>query len=185
MRRSARARAAEWPSRLRRARGPLLRLSALAGLACLAVLGLAEVEELRGELAFARFLHLRATAELALEARRPEESARAVQQASAEAELILLFGQGNAEALNVLAETCISWSAEQHLDPMLRLRAAERAVTAAALAVRAAPSDWSPWLRLARALAALGLTRRANVCLERACELAPPGSRPDIVLAEG
>ncbi|GAH75522.1 unnamed protein product, partial [marine sediment metagenome] len=68
----------------------------------------------------------------------------------------------------------------EELDPLLRLRLAEKAVRSAALAVRAAPSDYEPWLWLARTQASLGLWEQGERCLERAKELAPTGQRLEL-----
>ena len=87
----------------------------------------------------------------------------------------MLFNRGSADALHTVSATCMLWSADEDLDPLLRLRLGEKGVTAAALAVRAAPSDYEPWLLLARAQASLGLWEQARKCLARAQELAPPG----------
>lgn len=144
----------------------------MAALAALVVLVLAEVTELRGELAFARFYRMK---QLAEKSRYPADLTKAVQSASAEAELVMLFGGRNPDALWEVIVSCLRWSGREELDPLLRLRLAEKAMRAATLAVRAAPSDYEPWLWLARAQAALGLAEQAQLCLQRAQELAPPG----------
>jgi len=153
----------------------VVRACAVASLALLAALGLSVVRELRGELAFARLLRLRQLVTDAEASGDGTRVLRAVQNSSAEAELVMLFARGNADALRTTAAACRTWSASKHLDPLLRLRLGEKAVTAAALAVRAAPSDYEPWLQLSRALASIGLWEQAQACLQRAQDLAPVG----------
>ena len=147
------------------------RVAAAAALAALVVLVLAELSELRGEFAFARFHQMK---ELAAKSQRATGLTEAVEEASGEAELVMLLSQRNPDALWEVTVSCLRWSAEQDLDPLLRLRLGEKAVRAAALAARAAPSDYEPWLWLARTQAALGLLDQAELCLKRAQELAPP-----------
>ena len=102
-----------------------VRAIALAALAALVVLGLAELRELRGELAFARFYHLRRLAEKSHD---PAELTRAVESASAEAELVMLFSGGNPDALWEVTVACLWWSTQEDLDPLLRLRLGEKAI---------------------------------------------------------
>jgi tetratricopeptide (TPR) repeat protein len=146
----------------------------------LTVLAFAQLTELRGELGFMRFCHLRQTA---AKSRNPDEFAKAVPAASAEGELVMLFSKGNPDALLEISTSSLRWSGAEGLDPLLRLRLGEKAVRAAALAVRAAPSDYEPWLWLARTQAALGLWEQAQLCLERAQELAPPGEELQLLSA--
>jgi len=157
-----------------------LRVGAVAALAALAVLLLAELGELRGELAFARFLRMKGLAE---RSRYQADLTRAVHSASAEAELVMFFSQRNPDALWEVVVSSLRWSGREELDPLLRLRLGEKAVRAAALAVRAAPSDYEPWLWLARAQAALGLWEQAQLCLKRAQALAPPGTALELLPA--
>jgi Flp pilus assembly protein TadD len=155
----------------------------VALLAVVAALCLAELNDLRGELAFARYRRLARLAEMAWKAGRRAELASAVQQASAEAELIMRFARQNPDALRIVAATCVGWSGTDGLDPLLRLRLAEKAAAAAGLAVRAAPSDYELWLWLARSQFSLGLGRQAQACLRRAQQLAPPGMSLELVPA--
>ena len=158
-----------------------VRAVASAALAAVVVLGVAELRELRGELAFARFYHLQRLAE---KSRNPAELTRAVQGAFTEAESVMLFGRGNPDALWEVTVASIWWSTADDLDPLLRLRLGEQAVRAAMLAVRAAPSDYEPWLWLARAQASLGLWKQAQLCLRRAQDLAPPGKKLELYQAK-
>lgn len=150
-----------------------IRACALTVLAALTVLSLAELRELRGELAFARFDNLRRFVE---KCSRPAQLRNAIRNASAEAELVTLFGRHNPDALWAVMVACRGWSGSDGLDPLLRLALGEQALRAGLLAVRAAPSDYEPWLWLARTQAAIGLREQAQLCLQRAQELAPPGS---------
>ncbi len=150
----------------------LIRVGALAALAALAVVALAEFTELRGELAFARFYRLRRLAE---KARNPDQLAAAVTHGSSEGNLVMLFGRGNADALWLVAGTSLRWASRQELDPILRLILVEKAARAAALSVRAAPSDYLNWVQLAHAFGSLGLAQQADLCLEQAQDLALPG----------
>jgi tetratricopeptide (TPR) repeat protein len=147
----------------------------------LAALGFTELGEIRGELAFARFLRLKSLVEKMQASGDRSGLSGSVQGASAEAELVMLFSRANPDALRSVSVACMVWSAAGSLDPLLRLRLGETAVTAAALAVRAAPSDYEDWLLLARAEASLGLWEQAQLCLTRAQELAPPGKVLQIV----
>ena len=149
------------------------RVAALVAVAVVTVLVLAELGELQGELGFARFLQLK---QLAAKSRNPVELTAAVENAAGEAEAVMQLSPGNPDALWEITVSCLGWSARQELDPLLRLRLGEKAMRAAVLAVRAAPSDYEPWLWLARTQAGLGLQEQAELCLRRAQELAPPGS---------
>ena len=150
----------------------LYKAVAAVGLLVLAWLALAEWSELRGELAFARFLHFQS---LAQECVNREERAGALEQALAETEVIMTCCQRNPDALQEVAKRSLRWLREKDMDPVLCLRMAETAVQAAALSVRAAPSDFEPWLWLARAYAALGLDGQSRVLMNRAEELVLTG----------
>ena len=154
----------------------IVRIAAVAVLTGLAVLNLAELHELRGEMAFARFCQMRKLEE---KSRGAAGATSAVQNACAEADWVMLFGRGNPDALWEIAVTCLGWSQDSDLDPMLRLRMGEKAIAAALLAAHAAPSDYEPWLALARAHISLGLWGQGRICLRRAQDLAPPGMELD------
>ena len=144
----------------------------IAALGVIVILSIAELTELHGELAFARFLQVR---QLADQCDTPAILASAVEDASADAERIMAFGRRNPDALREVTMAFLTWSERKELEPTLCLRLGEVAVQAAALAVRAAPSDYEPWLCLAQAQYVLGLRLQADLCLKRAQELAPPG----------
>ena len=148
------------------------RVCALAALVGLTVLSVGELSELRGELAFARFW---LAERMAGKSGRQAEFDRTVQGAFAEGELVMLFARANPDALWEVTGACGRWAGDDRLDPLFRLRLGEQAVRAAVLAVRAAPSDYEPWLSLARSQAAIGLWEQARRCLARAQDLAPPG----------
>ncbi|MCK4282830.1 MAG: hypothetical protein KAX44_00830 [Candidatus Brocadiae bacterium] len=154
-----------------------VRAGAVVALVGLAVLSVAELGELRGELAFARFDRLTRLAEAS---RYPADLTRVVENACPEADLVVLFGARSPEALWHVTVNCLSWAGNEKLDPMLRLGLGERALRVAALGVRAAPSDYEPWLWLARAQASLGLWEYSELSLRRAGELAPPGTSPTL-----
>jgi len=158
----------------------LLRVGAVAVLAALVVLLLTEVTELRGELAFARFYRME---QLAEKSPYPTDFTKAVRSASAEAELVMFFSRRNPDALWEIVVSCLRWSGREELDPLFRLRLGEKAARAAVLAVRAAPSDYEPWLWLAHTQGALGLRKQAEVCLDRARTLAPPGTGLELLPA--
>jgi Flp pilus assembly protein TadD len=120
---------------------------------------------------------------LAETSRYPTDLTRALHRASAEAELMMFFSQRNPDALWEVAVSSLRWSGREELDPLLRLRLAEKAARVAALAVHAAPSDFESWLWLARAQAALGLAEQARLCLTRAQALAPPGAALELLPA--
>ena len=157
-----------------------LRVGAVVALAALVVLLLAEMTELRGELAFARFYHMK---QLSEKSRYPTDLTRAVRSASTEAEFVIFFSKRNPDALWEVVVSCLRWSGNEELDPLFRLRLGEKAARAAVLAVRAVPSDYEPWLWLARTQAVLGLREQAEVCFDRAQALAPPGARLELLPA--
>jgi len=150
----------------------LIRAGALTALAMLAAVVFGELTELRGELAFVRFYRLRRIAE---KAQSPAQLSAAVTHGSAEGNLVMLFSRANADALWLVSGTSLDWAGRHELDPILRLTLAEKAVRAAALSVRAAPSDYLNWVQLARAFTSLGMAQQAELCLEQAQNLAPPG----------
>ncbi len=154
-----------------------VRAGAIVALVGLAVLSVAELSELRGELAFARFDRL---TRLAGASRYPADLTRFVENACPEADLVMLFAARSPEALWHVTVKCLSWAGNEKLDPMLRLGLGERALRVAALGVRAAPSDYEPWLWLARAQASMGLWEHSELSLRRAGELAPPGTSPTL-----
>ena len=167
-----------WPirSRAHSAPSPLAQLAVRVGaalsLCVVAVVVVVELTELRGELAFARFLQDR---QLAGKCAGSENFKGVVEEGFAEVDLVMDFARGNPDALTEVSSACLEWAGKKELDPEICLRLADEAVQAAMLAVYAAPSDYECWLRLAYAQSVLGLKEQAEICLNRAQELAPPG----------
>jgi hypothetical protein len=151
----------------------VVKAGALAALVLLACMVLAELTALRGEVAFARFYLIRRLTE---DMDAPAQLAAAVAQGSSEANLVMRYDRDNPDALWLVALACLGWAEREDLDPIVRWVLVEKAVGAAALAVRGAPTDHVNWLQLARALGSAQLNRQALLCLQRAQELAPPGS---------
>ena len=162
----------------------LLRTAALLLLAALVPLSAAELSELRGELAFTRFWRLHRMLRAMEEVPDPGSSTALARTAATEADLVMRFARGNPEALRLLSVACLQWAGGQAGTPLIRLQMAERGVSASALAVVAAPSDYELWLGLARACASLGMWGQADTFLTRARELAPPGRALTLTSAE-
>ena len=161
--------------------GVAVRALAVASLCALIIFALAGSSGVWGELAFARFLHLRQLARQPLE---PTAAAKVVSDASVEADEVLDLGRRSPDALCDVSAACLRWSASDAVDPVLRLQLGEKATAAAILAVQAVPSDYRAWHRLARAVAAMGLDTEAELCRARAQVLAPPGTTLPLLAAE-
>jgi hypothetical protein len=131
-----------------------------------------ELGALRGELAFRRFLRLGVLAQRVGETAALEATVR---NGAAEGDLVMELARGDPEALWSVSATSIRWAGRPELDPLLRLNVADTSVSAAALAVRAAPSNYENWLQLARAFRGIGLGQQARDCLARARAFAPRG----------
>ncbi len=151
---------------------------AVVGLFSLALVAVAELSELRGELAFARFLHFRRFVPTCVNL---GERRGAIEEALDETELVMTYSRANSDALQDVAATLLAWATAKEMDAALRLRLADTAVEAAALAVRAAPTNFEAWLWLAQTQAAIGLAEQARLCLERAQALAPPGRKLKLI----
>ena len=91
-----------------------VRAVALVCLGGLTVFALAGPNELRGELAFARFLHLR---RLAQASEGPAAMAAAVRDATAEADEVLSLGCDNPDALCEVSAACVRWSRDEAITP--------------------------------------------------------------------
>lgn len=157
-------------------------LSSLA-LVLLACVVFAELEELRGALAHARFEQYRRAAYDAAQHRLL--SPDAVTLALEESDAIFACSTMDPGAFYDIAYHCLLWSSEPGLNPMVRWRLIERAHESARLAARQAPGDYLPWLWLARAEKALGRSSQADRAWARAIDLAPPGMRFGAPAAEG
>ncbi|NLW50995.1 MAG: O-antigen ligase family protein [Candidatus Brocadiaceae bacterium] len=149
-----------------------LRLGSVVVLVGLVVLMMLQIDELRGELAFARLWHLSSMVEK-VEDRSTAEAI--VRHGIAEAGLVERFAPTSADALWDVSLTSGQWAARDDLDGLLRLRLAELSVRSAAMAVRAAPTDYEGWYFLAGAFHAFGLPEPAALAMERSRRLAPPG----------
>ncbi|MFH0962418.1 MAG: O-antigen ligase family protein [Planctomycetota bacterium] len=90
--------------------------------------------------------------------------------------LLLRMGPDNVPGLVDLSWYSLRF-ARRTQDPVVRLRFADAALAASELAVRAAPTDYLPWLRLARSLELVGLSPQADLAYARATELAPSEAR--------
>jgi hypothetical protein len=168
---SAEARAAARGPRRRSGLRRLVLLLALAGTATMMV---AFWKDLRGELAFARFLYF---GKMADKARTPAETATAIAAACSEAEQVLADARRNPDALTEVTAAYQKWSLNEALDRDFRTRLVEASVGCAGLAVAAAPTDYLAWLELARACAMLGFWDEAEVCLTHARQLVRHGSQ--------
>jgi hypothetical protein len=153
------------------------RLAALVGLAVVAALMLGELGALRGDLAFRRFLHLGV---LTPEIRDTGALRAAVRNGAAEGDLVMELARRDPEALWTVSAVCLRWAGRPELEPLLRLNTADMSVGAAALAVRASPSNYENWLQLARALRGVGLGQQARSCLARARAFAPRGLQVEL-----
>lgn len=144
------------------------RIAALVVLAGLSVLLPHRNRDLRGALAFSRFLYLGRAAERASTV---TELTRAVEGASREASLVMSFDRFDADALSDVTSSLLKWSGVLNLDRGLRTALLQQSADAAFWSVCAAPSSYLNWLALARAQMSLGRWDEANLCLQRAREL--------------
>ncbi len=159
----------------------LVRSAAVAALVGLTALSMAQLGELRGELAYVRFVQGR---ELAEKSSYPAGIAAAIKQATREVKLTIRYNHGNADLFVDTAEACLAWSRHRALDPLTQLRIGEMAVSTSLLAIRVAPSDYTTWLCSARAHAALALPEQSRLCRLRAQELAPPGMKLPVLTSD-
>jgi len=144
-------------------------IAALVGLVCLMS---AELEALRGELAFVRF---RQAERASLAVTDPEWATAITRAALADGRLTVSLNRGDPAALWELAGACGRWAGRDDAAPLQRLQLAQLASDAATQAACEAPSDFENWLRLARTQVMLGLQAQARSCFEFARQLAPPG----------
>jgi len=158
-----------------------VRSAAVAALVGLAALSMAQLGELRGELAYIRFVQGRKLVE---KTSYPAGIAAAVKQATSEVTLTIRHNRGNADLFVEIAEACLAWSRHSALDPLTQLRIGEMGVATSLLAIRVAPSDYTAWLCSARAHAALALPEQSRLCRQRAQELAPPGMKLPIFTSD-
>lgn len=121
--------------------------------------------EHRGEFAYARFLQL---SELAREAAEPAVLVRALEGMRTEAALIRQSTGMNPDVLSEIAEAYLAGAMDTRAPRDLRSALAAGALEATLQAVRAAPTDYQPWLWLARAQMARGEWDAAEASLTRA-----------------
>ncbi len=149
-----------------------VRLFATAAIAGLAVVSVIEARQLEGELAFQRFTRWHRTAERTDNLLSKEA---VVQEATREANLVMLRSPGDPDALTDIAIQSLWRVGDYEYTPELRLTLASQAARAAWLAADAAPSDYDCWRWLARTQIVLRQDAQARLCLGRARDLAPPG----------
>jgi hypothetical protein len=151
-----------------RMRSVFPRLLALLLVALLGVLLLAEVRDLRSELAYSRFLYLRSVAE-----RTTDVAAlrRVVTAACNEVDLAVTIGNPGADELADMSRMLLQWVGDDRLDRDFRTGLLGKSLDQAQRAVIHAPSNYLCWLWLGRASAGLGAWDAAERCLMRAREL--------------
>ena len=150
------------------ARHWFMRVASLLAILGMTVLLVFQTRELRGELAFTRFLYFKKVSDGAGDAL---ELKRAVLNGLQEADLSMAGGRNNPDALAEIADAMTVWETNVGLDRGLRVTAAEKAARSAALAVTGAPSDYLTWLALARSETSMAMWDEAETCLLRAREL--------------
>ena len=163
-----RRRSPETPFRSPPLRTALVRVLSTVGVLSLTLLVVSKQSELRGELAFTRFLYLRS---LATGTETPAERQQAVTRAAAEANLVAASIRHNPDALAEVTGALLRWSGDLGLDRPMRVELAEQALQTAFLAVAGAPADYLTWLALARCEMTLGFWDEGELCLERARQL--------------
>jgi O-antigen ligase len=146
----------------------IIKTVALTGIFGLAILMNAMRSDLRAELAFTRFKHHGRMAASAGDAQHVKALAS---QALREAEIVLLHGRGNPDALTELSRDLMQWTLNPELDRPFRVRQSLAASSGAALAAYASPTDYLTWLSLARALMAIGYWDQSEESLMRAREV--------------
>ncbi|MBN1510507.1 MAG: O-antigen ligase family protein [Phycisphaerae bacterium] len=151
--------------------GPLRpQLLTVAAAVFLCVLMARMVNDLKGELAYARFRQWDVLREKQVDV---ADAVSFAEDVEAEAQNVIRAGRHNPDNLIEVAVRLIRWLPNEQIDPALRIRFARQAERAAAGAVHAAPSNYEYWLWLARVKALLGEEDKAQVLLQRARELAP------------
>ncbi|MBM4148253.1 MAG: O-antigen ligase family protein [Lentisphaerae bacterium] len=145
-----------------------VKLMAAAAIVFVACLGFLQLKELRGELAFARFLHF---SKAAGKASGEEALRRTISAAGAEAEIARAYARHNPDAMGEITQAFLEWSLDERLDRVFRTTLVEKAVENTAVAVQGAPSDYLNWLWFARTLTMLGEWQGAEASLGAARSL--------------
>ncbi len=146
----------------------VMRGVAIASLVMVCLLMVLQSRALRGELALSRFVYLD---KLAGKTDDTQALQGIVTRAFEEAELVKDLAPHNADGLADVTSAMLSWTLDGRLSRDLRTRIATRAIESATASVRGAPSDYLPWLALARTYFTLGLWDQAEVSLKQARHL--------------
>jgi len=146
----------------------VVRGTAIAALAFVCLLMVLEGRALRGELALSRFFYLKRLAEKTDD---PGVLTAVVYRAFDEAELVKELAPHNADGLAEVTSGMLGWALHERIPRDLRTRIATRAIECATVSVQGAPSDYLPWLALARTYFTLGLWDQAEIALMRARDL--------------
>ncbi|MBL7076076.1 MAG: O-antigen ligase family protein [Kiritimatiellae bacterium] len=147
------------------ARRRVMRGIAIVALVFICLLMVLEGRALRGELALSRFFYFEKLAEKMDEA---DVLASIVSRALDEAELVKTLAPHNPDGLAEVTSGMLAWTLDGRLPRELRTGVATRAVESATVSVHGAPSDYLPWLALARTYFTLGLWDQAEIALKQA-----------------
>lgn len=157
---------------------PVRRFLALVAVILLAMLHFRELREMRGELAFSRFLYFKSMADRKIS---PEDLRTTVAGAMEEMDVVVSTGGNNADALREMTAAAFSWVSDRTLEPDVRTALARKAADTAAMCVDKAPSDYLAWLWLGRSRISMGYWDEAAICGKRAHELVGPGGNVRMV----
>lgn len=146
---------------------PLIQGIALAALIGVFILNGMFWRDLRGELAFSRFTYL---TRLAARTADPEAREAVAQNAATEAELVVIGGF-DPDTLGDVARTLVDWALDREISRPTRAALAAQAERVAAIAILGAPSNYLPWLELARIQLLLGQWDQSEISLYRSRQL--------------
>jgi hypothetical protein len=104
-----------------------------------------------------------------------------VASARADAKMCTGLGRQSPELLIEVVAAHFRWASDKRLSPMTRRLLENDALSMASIPVRAAPTDFSAWLWLARGSAMVGQWTAVDRCMERAAELRPRGRPPRLI----
>jgi O-antigen ligase len=145
-----------------------IKIIAVTGVLGIVVLMNSMRSDLRAELAFTRFKH---RGRMSASAAGEKQIAALAAQALREAEIVLIHGRGNPDALTELSRDLVQWTLNPALDRPFRVRQSLAASSGAALAAHASPTDYLTWLSLARTLMAIGYWDQSEESLQRARDI--------------